>query len=187
MTSAAVGCGSKGHVDPGKAITGFDPARTALDASFARVDAAAESDPGATHAAAASRLPSTRAPQHFAAVYAFTLTATPSDRRQLLSLLRSPHVTDRLLGATALARSHDTSAIPPLIAALDSTSDVQYWAPAVPAWRFARLVLLEQTGHDLGLRRATTATAARASAVKWRRWWRANGDSFRFPTAGPAR
>jgi hypothetical protein len=178
---AAAGCGSHRHVDAAKAISGFDPGRRALDTSFARVDAAAESDPGGTRAAALSHLSSPGLPEHFAAVYAFGLTATASNRNELRLLLRSRHLTDRLLAAAALARLRDHAAIPPLIASLDSSAPVEYWAPALPAWRFARLVLLERTGQDFGLRGASTASTARAAAVRWRSWWQANSASFRFP------
>jgi HEAT repeat protein len=186
LMGAASACGSQKQVDAAKAIAGFDPARGALDTSFARVDAAAETDPSATRAAAISRLSSSRAPEHFAAVYALGLIASASDRAQLHSLLHSPNVTERLLAAAALARLHDTDAIPPLIAALHSPTQVQYWAPAIPAWRFARLVLLERTGLDFGLRRASTLRAGRAAAVRWGRWWSANAGSFRFPNAESA-
>ena len=178
------GCGSHAAgVSAAQAISGFDPARGSITASFARLNEVVRTRPAETRAVALSQLRSKPPAERFAAVYAFALTATPADTVAVRSLLGSTSETDRLLAAATLARLRDTRGIPTLIAALRTRARLAYWGPPLPAWRFARLVLLERTGKDFGLRRATTPPSAAKVAATWTRWWARSRATFRFPTS----
>jgi hypothetical protein len=152
-----------------------------IDASFGKLNYLVIHRAAATRTVALGHLRSTKPAEHYAALYAFTLTARKQDGGTLASFLTSGNRTDRILAAAALTRLHDRRGVRPLIDSLSSSREVSFWSPPLAAWSFARVVLLEATGLDLGLRRATSAREANAASIAWRRWWGRKGASFQFP------
>jgi HEAT repeat protein len=183
LAVVGAGCGSRAAAGPSpeRAIAGFDPGRAVIDSSFGALDYVVMRHPGETRAAALGHLGAKTAAVRYAAIYALALTAEKRDGDTLFSFLRSRNETVRILAAAALARLHDRRSLPTLIDSLRSSKEVAFWSPPLPAWRLARVVLLERTGLDLGLRQARSAKEAGAAARAWSRWWQRSGASYRFP------
>jgi hypothetical protein len=100
----------------------------------------------------------------------------------LHEVLGSTDVNERMLAAGSLIARGDTAAFPVLIDMLGSDETLAFHHPPQAAWRFARFVLVQYTGEDLGLLGPRTFSAADAAAVQpaWEDWWIQRGDSLRY-------
>jgi hypothetical protein len=101
-------------------------------------------------------------------------TADPASIEALATLTTSPHVTERVLAAGALAALGHTDGVEVLIDALASAEVLRNVDPPFAAWRYSRANLLLFVDQDLGLVDAGDAAAAAAAQPAWREWWAAN-------------
>lgn len=136
-------------------ITGFDPSPSHLTFSFYTINQMAVTQPASVRQAALKHLGDSNPKVHYAAVYALALTATPEQGgAQLVAMLASPSLDERLLSAASLAGTGDKRGIPVLIDALDESQPVSYWDPPMEGYEFAQTWLLNLTDQDFGLQPA---------------------------------
>jgi hypothetical protein len=164
------------------AVTGFDPSKGHIVVSFRDLDTAALSDASGLRRAALKHLRDSAAGPHYAAVYGLALTATPKEgTTELVAMLTSESVDERLLSAASLVGSGDKRGLPVLVDALDQHEKLSFRDPSEPAFAFARAVLLNLTAGNFGLRAAVDRPAAvAATKPAWLRWWNANKATVHF-------
>jgi hypothetical protein len=186
-----VSCGSgvaspSSAPSPEHAITGFEPSDAAIRTSFANLDSAARDHPDALRQAAVRHLHDSNPQVHYAAVYSLALTVTSSQgSNEMIALLTSASLNDRLLAAAALTGIGDKRGLPVLIAALDQGDELSYWDPPTAAFEFARTELLYFTAQAFGLTASTDLASATAAQSSWERWWQTNQASILFdPSTG---
>lgn len=182
------GTGSASEPDAAKVLRSFaTDTRASLTASFGAVQAQIRKSASRLRDAAIPLVGASEPSVRFAAIYALSLTADNAGSRLALGpVLTSASVGERLLAAEALLRGGDTSALPVVIAALASDHSMDLWEPPMPAWRFARLLLLDATDLDFGLRSAKTLDEALAAKAAWEQWWRASGSTYELPAPAPS-
>jgi hypothetical protein len=176
-TQPAIG-DDRGGEKPLAAIEGFDTAPEAGFGPRARLNMALISNPEATRQAALDRIESTDADVRIAAVYALSVTLHLDDANTLASLLESPNSGERVLAAAGMLAVGDKRAIPVLIGELDDDAVLPFGSRPARVWEQARFALLQSTGQDFGLRKATTAAEAAATMPAWQAWWTRAETSF---------
>ena len=174
---AAADCGAADvSASPEQLITGFGnaPNHNALNR-------AAHADTAALRTAALAHLADTDPATHYAAVYALAMTAdNDNGAAELVRMLTSSNVDERLLSAGTLAGLGDKRALPVLIAALDQRDELSYRRPLLHAYEFAQRQLLWFTNQDFGLKAAQTPEEIAATKPAWERWWQSAGDSLHY-------
>jgi hypothetical protein len=161
---------------PEQLVTGFGnaPNHNALNR-------AAHTDTAALRTAALAHLADKDPATHYAAVYALAMTADNNNgAAELVRMLMSSNVDERLLSAGTLAGLGDKRALPVLIAALDQRDELSYRLPLLHAYEFAQRQLLWFTNQDFGLKAAQTLEEIAATKPAWERWWQAAGDSLHY-------
>lgn len=143
----------------------------------------ADERPADVRAAALDQLETAKGDVRYAALYALALTAEGADAFAALhEALISPNVDERMLAAGSLVARGDTAALPVLIEMLGSEEELAFRHPPQAAWRFARFVLVQYTGQDLGLLGPRTFSASDAAAAQpaWEDWWVQHGGSLQY-------
>jgi hypothetical protein len=161
---------------PEQLITGFGnaPNHNALNR-------AAHTDTAALRTAALAHLADKDPAAHYAAVYALAMTADNNNgAAELVRMLTSSNVDERLLSAGTLAGLGDKRALPVLIAALDQRDELSYRVPLLHAYEFAQRQLLWFTNQDFGLKAAQTLEEIGATKPAWERWWQSAGVSLHY-------
>lgn len=177
------GCGGRdngGAEEPLAAIEGFDAAPEAGSWPRSRLNTAVLAEPDATRKAALGRLKSEDPDVRIAAAYALSITLKPEDADVLAPLLGSQIPGERVLAAAGMLAVGDGRAVPVLIETLGLEDRLPFGSPPLRVWEQARFSLLSFTGQDFGLRAATTAQEAAATAPEWESWWSTAEMSFKI-------
>lgn len=172
-----------GAEEPLAAIEGFDAAPDAGSWPRSRLNTAVLAEPDASRKAALDRLKSEDPDVRIAAAYALSITLKPEDADVLAPLLGSPMPGERVLAAAGMLAIGDRRAVPILIDALGVEDRLPFGSPRLRTWEQARFSLLSFTGQDFGLRDATTAQEAAATAPEWESWWATAKTSFKLVRA----
>jgi len=145
-------------------------------------------DPAIVRQAALSSLEAPEMRVRFAAVYALSLTADPSNREPLSAVMeREEDMGLRILAARALIALGQKESIPVLVAALPSDEPLPFWNPPEPRWVLAYADLNQYTGEDFGFLAAVESgdAAARAAAIEaWQDWWTEVGADLEWDPSG---
>jgi hypothetical protein len=172
---------ARGASSPERAIVQFSGSPSRIGDSFHALHTHYLARAGALRSAALKHLRDKRPDVHYASLYALALTADAGPAAAALRrLLSSKQVDERMLAASALARTGDKAAIPVLIEGLSVRRQLAYRDPPEQAWELARHALLSYTTQDFGLHSAGTASAASRVQPAWRRWWKARAPSLRW-------
>ena len=170
--SAATGRGTPSLPSPEQSITGFDDASTHIDSSFWALNELARSRTGELRQAALRHLGDKDPRIHYAAVYGLAVTATAgSGGAQLVAMLTSSNLDERLLSAASLAGIGDERGLPVLINALDEKGELAFRRPPQHGFDFSQAELLNLTTEDYGLKAATDQASVAATKPAWQRWW----------------
>ena len=174
LTSPALGQ----SVSPPEAITQFSALE--LTKSYHRLNQTAFERGAALRQAALSRIQDRDERIRYAAVYALAITANAEhDINELLRILQSGSIDERMLAAGALAGLGDKRGLPVLIDALDNGAELQFRTPPTQAREFARAQLLWFTTQDFGLRAAISPEQIPETKARWLAWWSSVGDTVR--------
>ncbi|OLC41892.1 MAG: hypothetical protein AUH75_05430 [Gemmatimonadetes bacterium 13_1_40CM_4_65_7] len=182
VTTVALSLTSCGSLDAGRgrlslpspeqSITGFDDNKIHVEYSFFALNELARSQTTELRRAALRHLGDRDPRVHYAAVYGLALTATSaSGSDQLVAMLTSSNVDERLLSAASLAGIGDRRGLPVLINALDEKRALAFRRPPQYGFQFAQAELLNLTAEDYGLKTATDETGVAAAKPAWQQWW----------------
>ena len=170
-------------IDIEDVVAGFAPSLNARE-EVGLINAAAQQDHEALRSVALDHLDSSEPSVRWAANYALSLVVREGDSEGIAALntaLKSPDLDERLAAASGLVVAGERTALPVLIELLASNEATGY--VVMPAWRWARGLLLIHTAEDFGLRAADDGADAAASRPAWQAWWSSKAAVLTWDTA----
>ncbi len=161
-----------------QAVKSFTPAN---EEAFARLDKVIDGPGGIRLAALKPYLASGNLLRRWAAVYiASNLAKKQSDYALLKRPFRDSNKTVRALAAFALLGGGKKESIPVLIEMLPFDDLPQFWEPPIPIAVAADYRLTYFTGARFGLNYTDPVADRRATAARWRLWWKAVKGNIRW-------